>query len=167
MNNAIPQRVRQLDQRVLDHTLPQISHYYRQTLLSSFCALEFLKRQLNCEQPNFALLGYSNRTLGTCLPSARSKEGQMLRGSLKRLGILRASGHEHLCGSAIVMLHKGTRVLGMYGQRIGRCQSNACSNQWLVFDNDIDRRTLPCDLNAAYQLALSLAKMDCEVHHAT
>ena len=47
-------------------------------------------------------LGYANRTLGYRLPSKQTKEGDAVRGRLTHLGVLRASGHEHLTGSLVV-----------------------------------------------------------------
>ena len=41
-------------------------------------------------------LGYANRTLGYRLPAKTRKAGAAVRGKLQEVGLLRASGHEHL-----------------------------------------------------------------------
>ena len=63
-------------------------------------------------------LGYANRTLGLRLPNVKSKSGLMLRARLQDLGILRASGHEHLVGSLVIPIRDSAgNVTGMYGRK--------------------------------------------------
>jgi DNA primase len=63
-------------------------------------------------------LGYANRTLGLRLPNVKSKAGLMLRTRLQDLGILRASGHEHLVGSLVIPISDSAgNVTGMYGRK--------------------------------------------------
>lgn len=63
-------------------------------------------------------LGYANRTLGLRLPNVKSKAGLMLRTRLQDLGILRASGHEHLVGSLVIAIRDSAgNVTGMYGRK--------------------------------------------------
>ena len=63
-------------------------------------------------------LGYANRTLGLRLPNVKSKAGLMLRTRLQDLGILRASGHEHLVGSLVIPIRDSAgNVTGMYGRK--------------------------------------------------
>jgi len=47
-------------------------------------------------------------------------EGDRIRTRLQTLGVMRATGHEHLSGSLVVPLFDGdgARVLGMYGRKI-------------------------------------------------
>lgn len=47
-------------------------------------------------------LGYANRTLGLRLPNNQRLAGEKIRGQLERIGILRASGHEHFTGSLVI-----------------------------------------------------------------
>ena len=47
-------------------------------------------------------LGHANRTLSYRLPTKERKDGAELRGRLQRLGVFRASGHEHLNGCVVV-----------------------------------------------------------------
>jgi DNA primase len=63
-------------------------------------------------------LGYANRTLGLRLPNVKSKAGLALRTRLQDLGILRASGHEHLVGSLVIPIRDSAgNVTGMYGRK--------------------------------------------------
>ena len=63
-------------------------------------------------------LGYANRTLGLRLPNVKTKAGLTLRTRLQDLGILRASGHEHLVGSLVISIRDSAKnVTGMYGRK--------------------------------------------------
>jgi DNA primase catalytic core len=62
-------------------------------------------------------LGFADRTLGYRLPAATTKTGQKLRERLEGLGILRASGHEHLNGRLIVPVFDAAGdVAQLYGR---------------------------------------------------
>jgi DNA primase len=64
-------------------------------------------------------LGYANRTLGLRLPDKRRAAGADLRGRLTRLGVFRASGHEHLTGSLVVpVFDSHGKVSELYGRKI-------------------------------------------------
>ena len=88
-----------LDVSVEDQAvLSQVVDYYHATLVDSPEALAYLARR-KIDHPEVIArfrLGYANRTLGYRLPGKRTKEGGAVRGRLERLGVLRASGHEHL-----------------------------------------------------------------------
>lgn len=71
-------------------------------------------------------LGFTNRTLGYRLPKKAVKAGSVMRGRLAKLGILRASGHEHFNGSLVIPVVDGSgRVVEMYGRRITRTKGSA------------------------------------------
>jgi DNA primase len=101
--------------------LRQVVDYYHETLQTSPEAIAYLEsRGLN----DVALidrfrLGFANRTLGYRLPKPQLKAGAAVRTQLQRLGILRASGHEHLRGSLVVPVF-GARgaVAQCYGRKI-------------------------------------------------
>ena len=101
--------------------LRQVVDYYHETLKTSPEAIAYLEsRGLN----DVALidrfrLGFANRTLGYRLPKTALKAGAALRTQLQRLGVLRASGHEHLHGSLVVPIfgERGT-VAQCYGRKI-------------------------------------------------
>jgi len=102
--------------------LTQVVAYYHATLTESPEALAYLARR-RIDDPaaieRFSL-GYANRTLGLRLPDKQRKAGAELRGRLERLGIYRASGHEHLAGSVVVPVIDATgTVTELYGRKIG------------------------------------------------
>ncbi|MCU1493589.1 MAG: dnaG [Acidimicrobiaceae bacterium] len=64
-------------------------------------------------------IGVANRTLGYRLPEANRRDGAKLRDQLMRLGIYRASGHEHFRGCVVVpVLSAEGRVLQLCGMRL-------------------------------------------------
>jgi len=66
-------------------------------------------------------LGFADRTLGYHLPGRTRKEGARVRARLQRLGVLRASGHEHLSGSLVVpVFDEDGQVAELYGRKITR-----------------------------------------------
>ena len=104
-----------------DALLRQVVDYYHETLKASPEAIAYLEsRGLN----DVALidrfrLGFANRTLGYRLPKTALKAGAAVRTQLQRLGILRASGHEHLRGSLVVPIFgERGRVAQCYGRKI-------------------------------------------------
>jgi DNA primase catalytic core len=102
--------------------LVQVVDYYRQTLKQSPEALAYLQaRGLNHpELVDHFQLGYANRTLGLRLADKRRVEGAQMRARLERLGVYRASGHEHFAGSLVVpVLDEHGQVREVYGRKIG------------------------------------------------
>lgn len=103
--------------------LTAVVGYYHETLEKSPEALSYLAARgiRNAEVIEHFRLGLSDRTLGYRLPNKATKAGAEIRGRLERLGICRASGHEHMSGSIVVpvMCTEG-RIVGMYGRKITR-----------------------------------------------
>ncbi len=102
--------------------LERVCNYYHASLKDNTEGLKYLeKRGLgHPELIETFKLGLSNRTLGYRLPEQNRKAGAQVRGQLKKLGIYRESGHEHLAGSLVVpMLDMDTGVVRqMYGRKI-------------------------------------------------
>ena len=101
--------------------LNQVIGFYHETLRQSPEALAYLdKRGLG--DPALIerfRLGFANRTLGYRLPEKTRKAGAAMRGALQRLGLLRASGHEHFAGSLVVPVIDGAgNVTEVYGRKI-------------------------------------------------
>ena len=101
--------------------LQWVARFYHQTLKQSPWALKYLKRR-GIDDPEAIehfKLGYSNRTLGFQLPRKRSEGREEQREQLKRIGVFRRSGHEHLVGSIVVpLLNKHGEVVQMYGRKV-------------------------------------------------
>ncbi len=101
--------------------LGQVVDYYHQTLKQSPEALAYLEKRgiASAEMIDRFKLGYANRTLGYRLPAKNRKEGAVLRGRLQRLGLYRASGHEHFSGSLVIPIIDCTgQVVEIYGRKI-------------------------------------------------
>jgi DNA primase catalytic core len=101
--------------------LNQVIGYYHETLKQSPEALAYLEKRgiRSSEAIERFKLGYANRTLGYRLPEKNRKEGAALRGQLQRLGLLRASGHEHFAGSLIVpIFDEAGHVTEVYGRKV-------------------------------------------------
>ena len=105
-----------------DDLLGQVTGYYHRVLKESPDALGYLaKRKIDHpEALEVFRLGYADRSLGLRLPDKRRKDGAEIRGRLEKLGIFRASGHEHFAGSLIVPVfgEHGT-VTEVYGRKTG------------------------------------------------
>lgn len=101
--------------------LRQVIDYYHATLKESPEVLRYLeKRGLRSpEMIERFKLGFANRTLGYRLPPKRCKAGEEIRGRLQRLGIYRASGHEHFTGSLVIpVMDEAGSVAEVYGRKI-------------------------------------------------
>ena len=105
------------DQALLD----QVTDYYHQTLKQSPDALAYLQAR-GLTHPALIdtfKLGYANRTLGLRLPNKQRKDGAEIRTRLERIGIYRASGHEHFNGSLVFpVLDDAHHTTEMYGRKI-------------------------------------------------
>src|SRR5690606_19918795 len=110
------------DQVLLD----QVLDFYHETLKASPEALAYLDRRGlgKMELIERFKLGYANRTLAYRLAPKQYKAGAELRTALQRVGILRASGHEHFNGSIVVPLFgesaesSARPVVGAYGRKV-------------------------------------------------
>lgn len=108
------------DQKLLN----QVVDYYHATLKQAPEALAYLAaRGIGGSAAQEAVdtfkLGYANRTLGLRLPDKLRKEGRLIRERLEKLGLYRASGHEHFNGSLIVpVLDARGAVVEIYGRKI-------------------------------------------------
>lgn len=100
--------------------LNRVIGYYHQTLKQSPDALGYLnQRGINHpEAIEHFRMGYSARKLGYLLPDKNRKQGALVRGQLQRIGIYRASGHEHFSGSLVVPVLSRDDVLQAYGRKI-------------------------------------------------
>jgi DNA primase len=101
--------------------LVQVVDYYHQTLKTSPEALAYLQsRGLNHpELVDHFKLGFANRTLGLRLPDKQRASGADIRTRLERIGVYRASGHEHFNGSVVVpVLGADAQVCELYGRKI-------------------------------------------------
>jgi DNA primase len=101
--------------------LVQVVEYYHQCLLQSPEALSYLeKRGIGSKEAIETFkLGFANRTLGYRLPASNRVEGAVIRGALQRVGLYRASGHEHLSGSIVIpVIAESGEITEVYGRKV-------------------------------------------------
>lgn len=101
--------------------IAQVVGYYHETLKDSPEALAYLKARglVHPELVERFQLGFANRTLGLRLPMGNRAAGAEVRSRLQKLGVLRASGHEHFNGSLVVpVFDEQGRVAEVYGRKI-------------------------------------------------
>ena len=101
--------------------LGQVVGYYHRVLLESPDALGYLARRKigHPEAIETFRLGYADRSLGLRLPDKRRKDGAEIRGRLEKLGIFRASGHEHFAGSLVIpVFDECGLVTEVYGRKV-------------------------------------------------
>jgi DNA primase len=106
------------DERAL---LLQVVDYYHQSLKQSPEALAYLEQRglTHPELIEHFQLGYANRTLGLRLPNKQRASGADIRTRLERIGVYRATGHEHFNGSVVVpVLGVAGGVCELYGRKI-------------------------------------------------
>ncbi len=111
--------------------LNKVAGYYHDTLKESSEALDFLASKglshdrvivRSCDRAiaHFRL-GFANRTLGYRLPNKQRHAGKVIRSRLEKLGIYRASGHEHFNGAVTIpVFDADNQVVQMIGHRIKR-----------------------------------------------
>ena len=151
-----------------DHMLlKHVADFYHQSFCNDPKAMKYLQRRkcLNAEAVKVFHIGYANRTLGYRVP-ATTAAGRRLKGQLQQLGILRASGHEHLNGCVVIpILDAHGNITQMYGRKITanlregtalhmylpgehRAVWNAAAlkqrKEWLLCESLIDALTLWC-----------------------
>ena len=93
--------------------------YYRERLAQTPAALDYLQhRGIAAAMEPFGL-GFADRTLGLRLPFKNRTDGEALRTRLQKIGLLRASGHEHFNGCIVFPIKndKG-QVTEIYGRKI-------------------------------------------------
>ncbi|NKJ46832.1 DNA primase [Burkholderia sp. SG-MS1] len=106
--------------------LREVADTYHATLKQSPEAQAYLVQRglVHGELIDTFRLGYANKSLTYRLPPGYAKEGREVREKLQRVGVYRASGHEHLNGCLVVPvmdLDMGDGVVNvrqMYGRRI-------------------------------------------------
>jgi DNA primase catalytic core len=129
-NTAKKSTVRKLEapiQRDADDAklLLQVVNYYHETLKASPDALAYLQKR-GLQHPemldNFKL-GFANRTLGYRLPQSNRVAGNVMRGRLQKLGVIRESGHEHFNGCVVIpIFSRSGEVVQIYGRKIADSQ---------------------------------------------
>jgi DNA primase catalytic core len=99
----------------------EVVRFYADTLRDTADAKRYLEKRglKSAELVERFRLGFSDRMLGPALPDKNRRAGAEIRQQLERLGIFRASGHEHLRGSLVIpVLNLDGDVVQLYGRKI-------------------------------------------------
>jgi len=90
----------ELTQAILAQPMSAVADYYASCLSASEKALAFVRDELKLapEQAAQQRIGFSDRSLGTQLPSKRIKSGRQVREQLISLGLYKGNGRETLRG---------------------------------------------------------------------
>jgi DNA primase len=99
----------------------EVVKFYAGTLRDTPDAKRYLEKRglKSAELVERFKLGFSDRMLGPALPDKNRRAGAEIRQQLERLGVFRASGHEHLRGSLVVpVFNLDGDVVQLYGRKI-------------------------------------------------
>ena len=102
--------------------LAQVVDFYHERLQQSEAAKDYLALR-GLDDENLVRkfkLGFADRTLGLRIPHKNRKEGEEIRSKLKKCGVYRANGREHLNGALVVPVYdeSSREVKQLYGRRI-------------------------------------------------
>ncbi|WP_010603620.1 hypothetical protein [Pseudoalteromonas maricaloris] len=107
-----------------DLHIQQVFEYYQQRYKESLLAQHFVAE--NVENGSYCVtnIGYCDRTMGTYIPNIKTAEGAAIRGSLRRSGLVKASGHELFRGCIVIpTVDNNDCVISAIGYRIGRIRN--------------------------------------------
>jgi len=117
--STVPKLDNPLDAKEDAELMEQAIAYYQERLGQTPAALEYLRqRGISDEAVAHFGLGYADRTLGLRLPEKNRKDGAAIREHLQRIGLYRASGHEHFNGCVVFPIRNaGGRITEVYGRK--------------------------------------------------
>ncbi len=114
--------------------LTSVVDYYHARLKESPQALAYLQARgiTDSEAVTRFKIGFVDRTLGLRLPYKQIKSGAEIRARLKKVGVVRESGHEHLRGCVTFpLLNEQGRAVQLYGRRVDNGQSRSAKHFYL------------------------------------
>jgi DNA primase len=106
-----------------DAVLDAVVRYYHGTLTQNATALGWLARRglHSPEMMAYFGLGYADRSLGLQMPEKNRMAGAAVRTKLERVGLYRASGHEHFNGCIVLPItDEAGAVVQVYGHKLNR-----------------------------------------------
>ena len=110
-----------------------MADYYHRTMLNTSKGMAYLRERgiLSPEAVNTFKLGLSNHTLGYRVPRTTA-QGKALQAQLRKIGILRDTGHEHFTGCVVFpIVNAAGEVVEMYGRRMISPVRNAAKHLYL------------------------------------
>jgi hypothetical protein len=109
--------------RLSDNPLATVAAFYAGCLASSDKALSFALDELKLTADEVAAqqVGFSDRTLGTLIPSKSVRTGRAIRDTLTTLGVYKGNGRETLRGYVTVPIRDADEVvIGIRGYKVER-----------------------------------------------
>lgn len=109
--------------QLIAQPLLAVAMHYASCLLTNAKALAFVAEELGLtpEQATEQQIGFSDRSLGTLIPSKQIKTGREIREALVQLGVYKANGRETLRGYVTVpMRDEQGRVIGIRGHKVDK-----------------------------------------------
>ena len=106
--------------------IQQAFDYYRNRFQKSEVAKEFVESCCAIDDVlrDSTVIGFCDRTMGRNIARAKTPEGAAIRGSLQRVGLIKATGHELFRGCVVfATYHENGAVISAVGYRIGRVRS--------------------------------------------
>ena len=136
-----------------DLHLQQAFDYYQQQYQLSDVAQKFVHRHdlIKKHKKAHTFIGLCDRTMGKNILKRKTPEGAMIRGSLQRCGLIRASGHELFRGCVIfVTLDNNNHPKSAIGYRIGRIRHG--DKQVIEWCRPLERDFIATGLSFARQI---------------
>ncbi|MCL1043684.1 hypothetical protein L2712_18820 [Shewanella marisflavi] len=115
-----------------DSYLRQLFDIYHQRLLINPHVCQKLARQgISMDSIETHLIGYCDRTLNRYVSGASKVDGAGYRGTLRRMGLLKSSGHEIFRGCIVEPLFEGENIVAACGVKLN-CPSRPAPRiiQW-------------------------------------
>jgi hypothetical protein len=123
------------DKFVIEQEIPLLIKHYHECLLDSPKPLAFVKNTLglSLSQVKTHEIGFADRSLSLQLPRPKAIDGKKLRGSLKRLSILNATGHESMRGCITLPIIEDNQPVALFGLRYDRPRRGASPTKHSYF----------------------------------
>ena len=126
------------DSTVRVQVLPSMFNHYHDVLMH--CDDKNEKSNsgfISDEVLNHFHVGLGDRSYGKLLPSSRTAEGQAIRASLQRLGVLNFTGHETFSGCLVIPIVIKKALVAIYAERIAPAQRGKPFAYWVLYQSPI------------------------------
>lgn len=115
------------DEFVIEQDVPLMADKYHQTIFQCPNPLAFVSNTLGIskEQIKEHQIGFADGSLWEELPPPKTIDGQIFRGSLKRLALVTPKGHELMKGCITLPISDADGIVAMFGLRYDRPRRTA------------------------------------------
>lgn len=115
------------DEFVVEQDVPLMADKYHETIFQCPKPLAFVSQTLGItkEQIKAHQIGFADGSLCEELPHHKSVDGQIIRGSSKRLALITPKGHELMKGCVTLPIREADSIVAMFGLRHDRPRRDA------------------------------------------